>query len=32
MSRFLATGEFKWRDPKTFDFNKYSSNSQSDCV
>lgn len=26
MSTFFPTGGFKWRDPKTFDSNKYSSN------
>ena len=32
MFKFLPTDECKWRDPKYFDFNKYSSNSQKGCV
>ena len=27
LNKFLQTGEFKWIDPKEFNFNKYSSNS-----
>ena len=25
MTKFLSTSGFKWRDPKGFDFNKYTS-------
>ena len=32
MSQFLPTSEFKWIDPKEFDFNKYTSNSSKGCV
>ena len=27
LCKFLATGGFKWIDPKEFDLNKYTSNS-----
>ena len=32
MFKFLPTDECTWRDPKYFDFNKYSCNSQKSCV
>ena len=32
MSKFLPTSGFKWIDPKTFDLNKYTSNSLKECV
>ena len=34
MSKFLLTSEFKWKDPKEFDLNKYNSkyNSSKGCV
>ena len=32
MSKFLPTSDFKWRDPKEFDLNKYNSNSSKGCV
>ena len=32
MSKFLATGEFKWIDLKEFDLNKYTSNVSKRCV
>ena len=32
MSKFFPTSEFKWIDPKKFDFNKYISNSSKGCV
>ena len=34
MSKFLLTSEFKWKDPKEFDLNKYTSkyNSSKRCV
>ena len=32
MSKFLATSDFKWIDPKEFGLNKYTSNSSKGCV
>ena len=32
MSKFFPRSEFKWTDPKEFDFNKYISNSLEACV
>ena len=32
MSKFLATSGFKWRDPKEFDRNKYTSNNSKGCA
>ena len=32
ISKFLPTNEFKWIDPKEFDFNNYSSNGSKGCV
>ena len=32
MSKFLATSELKWVDPKQFDLNKYTSSSSKGCV
>ena len=32
MSKFLPTSCFKWRDPKEFGLNKYTSNSSKGCV
>ena len=32
MPKFLPTSGFKWRDPKEFDLNKYTSNSLKGCV
>ena len=32
MSKFLPTGTFKWIDTKSFDLNKYSSNSSKGCL
>ena len=32
MSVFFLTSGFKWTDPKSFDSNKYSSNSSTGCV
>ena len=32
MSKFLPASGFKWIDPKTFDLNKYTSNSSKGCV
>ena len=32
MSHFLSSSEFKRRDPKEFDSNKYSSHSSKVCV
>ena len=32
LSKFLPTGGFKWIDTKTFDSNKYNSNSWHGCV
>ena len=32
MSKFLATGGFKQRDPKNVGSNKYSTNSFKGCV
>ena len=28
----VPTSGFKWIDPKTFDLNKYTSNSSKGCV
>ena len=32
MSKFLPTSRFKWKDPKEFDLNNYTSNSSKGCV
>ena len=32
MSKFLSTSEFKWKDMKEFDLNKYTSNSSKGCL
>ena len=32
MSKLLATGEFKWIDPKDLDLYEYSKNSSKDFV
>ena len=32
MSKFLPTSRFKWKDPKEFNLNKYTSNSSKGCV
>ena len=32
MSKFLSTGDFKWIDPKEFDFNRYIINSSKGCA
>ena len=32
MPKFLPTGGFKWKDPKAFDSNRYSSNSSAGFV
>ena len=32
MSKFFPTSGSKWTDPKTFDLNKYTSNSLKGCV
>ena len=32
MSKYLPTSGFKWRDPKEFDLNKYTSNISKGCV
>ena len=32
MSKILPTSGFKWRDPKEFNLNKYSSSSSKRCV
>ena len=31
MSKFLPTSDFKWRDPKEFNLNKYTSNNSKGC-
>ena len=31
-STFLPAGEYQWRAPENFDFDKYSSNSWKCCV
>ena len=32
MSKFLSTSRFKWKDPKEFNLNKYTSNSSKGCI
>ena len=32
MSKFRRTSEFKWIDPKEFNFNRYISNSSKGCI
>ena len=32
MSKFLPTSRFKWKDPKEFNLNKYTSNSSKGCI
>ena len=32
MSEFLPTSEFRWKDMKEFDLNKYTSNSSKGCL
>ena len=32
ISKFLPTSGFKWRDPKEFDLNKYTSSSSKGCI